>query len=130
MQTVLKNTMLAAGLVVFGFSVNAQSRYDYGRGREPLDRVRADLDRAARDMGYLSGGDFRRFDHARQEIGEFQQKWNRGRFDRHELDDVIGSLQRVVRSNRIRPRDRDLLIDDLSRLRDIRARSSAGYFRR
>lgn len=57
MQTVLKNAILAGRLVLFGFSANAQSRYDYGRGREPLDR--------------------------------------------HELDDVIGSLQSAVRSNRI-----------------------------
>ncbi|MDQ6758939.1 MAG: hypothetical protein M3Z32_03605 [Acidobacteriota bacterium] len=127
MQSALRNTIVASGLLLFGFGMNAQARYDYGRGREPLDRVRADLDRAARDMRYLSGGDFRRFDHARQEIREFQEKWERGRFDRHELDDVIGSLQSVVRSNRIRPRHRDLLMDDLARLRDFRARSSSGY---
>lgn len=129
MRFMLKNTLAAAGLLLFGLSANGQNRYDYGWGREPLDRVRADLDRAARDMRYLSGGDFRRFDHARQEIREFQEKWNRGRFDRHELDDVIGSLQSVVRSNRIRPRDRDVLMDDLARLRDIRSRSG-GFYRR
>ena len=78
MRTVLTNTMLA-GLVLFGFGADAQPRYDYGWGREPLERVRANLDRAARDMGYLSGGDFRRFNRARQEIREFQEKWNRGR---------------------------------------------------
>ena len=50
-------------------------------------------------------------------------------FDRHELDDVIGSLQSVARSNRIRPRDRDMLMGDLERLREIRARSG-GFYRR
>ena len=128
MRQISINTILA-GLILFGFGANAQPRYDYRWGRKPLERVRADLDRAARDMGYLSGGDFRRFDRARQEIREFQEKWNRGRFDRHELDDVIGSLQGVVRSNRIRPRDRDILMNDLERLREIRSRSG-GFSRR
>jgi hypothetical protein len=129
MRPFLKNATLAAGLLLLGFGANAQPRYDYGWGREPLDRVRADLDRAARDVRYLSGGDFRRFEHARQEIREFQEKWNRGKFDHHELDDVIGSLQSVVRSNRIRPRDREILMNDLERLREIRSRSG-GFYRR
>lgn len=110
-------------LLALTASAIAQPRYDYRWGREPLDRVRADLDRAARDMHYLTGSEARRFARAQEEIREFQEKWNRGRFDRGELDDVIGSLQRVVDSNRLRPRDRDLLLDDLARLRDIRARS-------
>ena len=109
-----------------------QGRYDrsrnnqggYGYQREPLDRVRADLDRAARDMYYLSGGEMRRFNKVREEIAEFQQKWERGRYDRHEMDDVIGSLQRVVDHNRLEPRDRNVLLDDLGRLRDLRSRYS------
>ena len=96
----------------------------YGYQREPLDRVRADLDRAARDLYYLSGSEMRRFNKVREEIAEFQQKWERGRYDRHEMDDVIGSLQRVVDRNRLEPRDRDMLLNDLGRLRDLRARYS------
>lgn len=128
-RTVLIQGVAVAGFLITGLAASAQPRYDYGWGREPLDRVRADLDRAARDMRYLSGGEYHRFEHARDEIREFQQKWNRGRFDRHELDDVIGSLQKVVNGNRIRPRDRDFLLNDLARLRDIRSRSG-GFYRR
>lgn len=128
-RTVFVQGLAAAGLLIFGLGANAQPRYDYGWGREPLDRVRADLDRSARDMRYLSGGELRRFERAREEIREFQEKWNRGRFDRHELDDVIGSLQKVVNGNRIRPRDRDFLLNDLARLREIRSRSG-GFYRR
>jgi hypothetical protein len=110
--------MKILALLLMGVSANAQYR-------EPLNYVRADLDRAGRDMYYLSGRELKRFNHVREEIAEFQAKWDRGRFDRHELDDVIGSLQSVVDKNRLEPRDRDRLLDDLSRLRAFRA--SGGY---
>lgn len=132
-------SLVAFGMLALAAGAPAQYRDRddrYGGGyrgrmsynREPLDRVRADLERAARDMYYLSGGEMRRFNKVRQEIGEFQGKWERGRFDKGELDDVIGSLQRVVDRNRLQPRDRDLLMDDLGRLREFRARS--GYYGR
>ena len=125
MQKLLLRNFAIAGLLVISVAANAQDRRDgYGdvRRGEPLDRVRADLDRAVRDMYYLSGGEARRINHARDEIGEFQRKWERGKFDKGELDDVIGSLQHVVDKNRLQPRDRDRLLDDLNRLREFRAR--------
>lgn len=131
MQHLLMKSLAVVGLLAIGATANAQDgRYGYGdvRGREPLDRVRADLDRAARDMYYLSGGERRRVNHARDEMGEFQRKWERGRFDKGELDDVIGSLQHVVDKNRLQPRDRDRLLSDLDHLREMRARR--GYFGR
>ena len=98
------------------------------RSGDPLDQVGRDLDRAGADMYYLSRGEIRRLNHARHEIGEFQGKRMRGRFDRGELNDVIGSLQHVVDKNRLQPRDRDLLFNDLARLREFRARSQySGY---
>ena len=135
MKTVFTTGIAALGLLLTAPGAFAQYGSDRGRyerggyQREPLDRVRADLDRAARDLYYLSGGEMRRFNKVREEIAEFQQKWERGRYDRHEMDEVIGSLQRVVDRNRLEPRDRDLLLNDLSRLRDLRARYSGqnGY---
>ena len=101
----------------------AQLKSGVRQDHENVRTVLADLDRAAADVGYLSRGEMARFNHARQEIAEFQSKWERGFFDRHELDDVIGSLQRVVSSNRLRYQDRDILFNDLQRLREIRSRS-------
>jgi hypothetical protein len=123
-------SLLGSGLLLIGLTANAQVYGDYRGAREPLDRVRADLDRAAENIGYLSRGEFARFNHAREEIAEFQDKWNRGFFDRHELDDVIGSLQHVVSGNRLRYEDRDILFYDLQRLREIRARGGAFGYRR
>ena len=101
-------------------------RYRDGRGFGIFDRVRGDLDRAEAES-HWNGGDRRRFNKVREELGEFQGKWANGRFDKHELDDAIGALQKVVSDNRLDYRDRDVLQNDLFQLRDFRARY--GYSR-
>ena len=138
MQNRTRWSLVAFGILALAAGASAQYRGrddrsyrgDYGGGRmsykrEPLDGVRTDLERAARDMFYISRGEMKRFNKVRQEIGEFQGKWARGRFDKGELDDVIGRLKHMVDKNRLQQRDRDLLMDDLGRLRGFGARS--GY---
>ena len=95
----------------------------YGRGdynRNPGDlfgRVRADVDRAESQSSW-NGGDRRRFNKVREELGEFQRSGSR-----HELNDTISALQKVVNDNRLAYRDRDVLAQDLYQLRDFRARN-------
>lgn len=109
------------GVSVFGQYRDARPGYDR-RAFEPLDYVRADLERAASDMRYLSHSEIKRIRKVREEIGEFQRKWERGRYDRGELNDVIRSLEKVVDRNRLQPRDRDRLLGDIARLREFGAR--------
>jgi hypothetical protein len=66
------------------------------------------------------GRDQYRIQQTKQELNELQDKLARGVYDQRELDDVIGALQRVVADNRMSARDRDLLNDDLRRLREYR----------
>lgn len=145
MRHLLATVLLGSGLLAGVLSAQTQydGRYDrrydgryndrgrvegdYGRyggdryrGGDVFDRLRRDLDRAE-SHSYGRGSDHRRFNKVRQEMGEFQNKWARGRFDRHELDDVIGALKRVVNDNRIDPRDRDALANDMYQLREFRA---------
>ena len=47
---------------------------------------------------------------------------SQGVFDERELNEVTDSLRRVVDSNRLAPRDRDILTEDLRRIDDFRAR--------
>jgi hypothetical protein len=123
---------IAANAQVYGRGYYDQGRVygEFGRDRDRgpglFDRVRADMDRAE-SHSYWNGGDRRRFNKVREELGEFQSKWANGRYDRHELDDAIGALQKVVNDNRLEYRDRGALQDDLFRLRDFRA--SNGYNR-
>ena len=55
-----------------------------------------------------------------KDLTDLQSKLAAGRYDEPELDSVIGALGKVVADNRLAPRDRDILTDDLSCLRDYR----------
>jgi hypothetical protein len=100
-------------------------RRGFGRGdewrRRIFERVRQDLEHVQSET-FPVGGDQYRLGQARRELDELQNKLVAGRYDERELDDVIRALRNVVRDNRLAPRDRDVLSDDLDRLRDFRAR--------
>jgi hypothetical protein len=97
--------------------------YSEERGPALLDRVRRDVDRAeSESVGMASGGDHKRFNKVRGDLGEFEGKLAAGRFDKHELDDTIKNLQRVVSDNRLPYQDRDVLARDLAQLREFRGR--------
>lgn len=155
MNNLLVKAMIGSALLAAASAANAQvyggGYYDHGRfygevgrdrddryrdgrdfrGDDLVGRVRSDLDRAE-SHSYWNGGDRRRFDKVREELGEFQGKLASGRYDRHELDEAIGALQKVVNNNRLEYRDRDALQDDLYRLRDFRASNGQyrdGYYR-
>lgn len=83
-------------------------------------RIRRDLDYASRDA--FRGDDRSRLDRTYRELDELQRDYASGRWDREELDDVIRALDRVVDDNRLPPRSRDMLRNDLDRLRDLRDR--------
>lgn len=97
----------------------------YSRHRDVLfDRVQEDLNRAQADA-YPTHEVRSRFEHARHELGEFMDKWRSGRLDRGKLDDAISSVQHAADARGLQSRDRDLLLRDLTRMRDFRA--TGGY---
>jgi hypothetical protein len=105
---------------------NRRSGY---RGGSPVDQALRDLDYAASNR-YLSRGDRKRFDKAREELMEFQNKLYRGRFDRHELDDAISAMQKAAERDRGNGyRGGSPLWDDVQRLRAFREgyRNDRGY---
>ena len=116
----------AALLMVWGVNATAQRRGDdyYYRnwGHGPLERVRGDLNRAERNLSYLSDDEMRRFRHIREAINDFQRDWQRGHYDGRALDETIGGLHALVDRSRLHERDRDILADDLQRLRELRNR--------
>lgn len=68
----------------------------------------------------FTGGDQYRIARAKEELNELQNKMLAGQYDQPELDEVIATLQRVVADNRLTPRDREILTDDLNRMREYR----------
>jgi hypothetical protein len=132
--------MAGGGLLLMALALHAQDRdryrdddryYDrddrgyrreepYSRGGGSLiERVQTDLRYA--DAGAYSRGERKRLDNAKRELWEFQRAWSAGRFDRHELDDSIAAIQKVVDHNVLRDRARSILWDDLRQLRAFRA---------
>lgn len=102
-----------------GFYQNRDSFY-HGEGwkMRVFDRVRDDLTRV--QQVDFNGRDQLRIDRTKQELNELQSKLASHRYDQPELDEVIGALNRVVAANQLAPRDRDMLNDDLARLREYR----------
>lgn len=141
MRHILMQVIAGAGLLVFGTTLGVAQDRDRDHDRQDRDRdgwyqsrdtffhgqnwharlfqrVREDLDRV--QTSSFRGSDEFRIDRTRQELNELQTKMAAGRYDQPELDEVIGALTRVVDSNRLSARDRDMLNDDLNRMRDYR----------
>jgi len=134
----MRKHLLAGAAAVLVLGSLAQAQYGPGGIYHPrsvsaiIDRVHGDLNRGYRGW-HVSHGDRKRLDHAEHELRDFARKWNRGRFDRGELDDAIGSIQHVVDNNHLSGRERDALYNDLDQLRNMREaynRHEIGYGRR
>lgn len=127
LQLAAASALFAEGLFIMQRAAMAQfydrpyGDRDYARqDRALFDRARTDLDRAA-NYPFASRADRKRFDEARRELFDFESRFDQGRYDKHELDEAIGKIQRVVSGNSLDPRDRGALEDDLRRMRDYRS---------
>jgi len=83
-----------------------------------FDRVREDLDHV--QASAFSGAEDHKIAMTKRELGELQGKLASGQYDQPELDRTIEGLRAIMADNRLSPRDRDMLSDDLNRLRDYR----------
>ena len=126
---ILRNSTAAAAFLVLAGAAFAQSpdwyqqreerfRGENWRGRL-FTEVREDLNHVQATT--FGGRDEFRLVRTKQELDELQGALAAHRYQEQKLDEVIGTLQRVVADNRMPPRDRDMLNDDLQRLRDYRA---------
>jgi hypothetical protein len=105
-----------------------EGRYERPRRADfPVDRTIHDLERLAQRSGrYNSGHERSRFDNAIRHLSEFDNRYDRGHFDKGKLDDAIGDVQNVVDHNPLDERGRRILWDDLSALRSFRANRGYG----
>jgi hypothetical protein len=84
-----------------------------------IDRVHTDLNHAYEGR-HFSSGDRKRLDKAEENLRDFAKKWERGRFDKGELDEAIGSIQHVLDNNHLDRGERQALDDDVAQLRAMR----------
>jgi len=118
---------LTAGLILaaLAFSALAQDWYHEREERFRGDQwrphifmhVRTDLDHiwSARRA---SDKERRRLDRTKEELTKMQADLDQGRFDNGILNDVIDSIRKSSNDERLAPRDREVLADDLVRLKD------------
>ena len=97
---------------------DARFRGEQWRGHV-FEHVRADLDHIGSAI-WASGKERERLERTKQELSELQAKLERGRYDEHELNDVIDSLRKSANDDRLAPRDREILHDDRNRLMEYR----------
>jgi len=84
-----------------------------------FQRVREDLDHV-QSVTFPFSPDQYRLSRVKTELNELQTKFDAHGYSPQEMDDVIGALSRVVADNHLSGRDRDVLNDDLNRLREFR----------
>jgi hypothetical protein len=114
-------TMIAGLALTFMPPATAQfgARYDARAVSDLVDRVHADLNRAY-GVHHFSGDDRDRLNHAEKELREFAQKWDRGKFDKGQLDGAISAIQHALDNNKMPPDSRDAIAYDVSQLRSMR----------
>jgi hypothetical protein len=134
MRSLLASSLVGCGLMLFGCGGAFAQNYPpyggdpyygqpgYGRvyagenGMALFERVQDDLNRAAFGV-YGSRG---HIDHARKEVGDVLRQLNRGRFDRGEMGEAIGAVDRVLDRDRLPERDRAMLWRDVAEMRRFR----------
>ena len=127
MKHVLLKSLASSALLLFAVSAGAQDRdrddrYEHQardegwwRGRL-FERVREDLDHVQAVTPTFSADQYRLVK-VKEELNELQRKYEARGYDSSEMEDVVAAMQRVVSDNHLSGRERDMLNDDLSRLR-------------
>jgi hypothetical protein len=134
MKNILFSSIAGAGLLIFSLTATAMAQdrdsdaYHHDRDAyfqgdnwhmRLFDRVREDVQHV-QEVTWPGGGDQYRLDKTMDQLNDLQSKLANRVYDETELDRVIDTLGRVASYNRMAPRDRDILNDDISRLREYR----------
>jgi hypothetical protein len=130
----LRASLAGSSLLLMGLMANAQDRQriviiekeyhqaarddNWWRGRL-FQHVRDDLNHVQAVTSPFSADEYR-LTQVKNELNELQTKLIEKRYDQPELDDVISAMERVVNDNRLTSADRDMLKEDLDRLRQFR----------
>jgi hypothetical protein len=135
MNRVLLSSIAGAGLCLFSLTGRAQDRLgqdqiyhsdrdtyfqgEHWRARV-FERVRQDVEHVRSTTWPSGGGDEYRLDKTVHELNDLQDKLSKHDYDERQLGEVIASLGKVASYNKMPPRDRDILTDDVNRLREYR----------
>ena len=132
MMRTLIHSLFGSALLAWGLAAAAQvppeqplnpfySQDEYQNAHSMFDKIQADLSRASTNAypNYL--GDNARFDVARTELRQLEQRWDAGKYDTQQFDLARSAIQMVLNDNRLMGHDREVLNQDLIRLDEFRA---------
>jgi hypothetical protein len=115
-------------MMFFGLNAAAQSqdwyhdreaRYNGDRWRSQVfSEVRTDLDHVW-SAKHASDKERERLERTKQELTELQAKLDHREWDNGHVNDVIDSLRKSANDNRLSERDRAVLNDDVTRIKDL-----------
>jgi hypothetical protein len=91
-----------------------------------VERTLHDLRRASM-AARLDGHERKHFHEAAKELEKFQDRWRGGRLEMKHLDKAIENIGHLAYADRLHPRDRAILANDLEVLRDFRTRRGGGW---
>ncbi len=91
----------------------------YGELRGLVERTQGDL-REASGLARMKGDQRERYEHAQGHLSTFDRHLTKGHFDKHELDDAISNVQKILDKNTLQASSRDALMRDISDLRAAR----------
>ena len=136
MRRVLFSSVATACLLVFSLTATAQDRGPgqdddtFHHGRDAyfhgehwhaglFEQVKKDVEHV-RSTAWPRGGDRFRLDKTVAELDELQGKFTSHVYDDRELERVIDTLGRVASYNRMPTPEREIINDDVTRLREYR----------
>jgi hypothetical protein len=119
--------LLSTGVLMMLFTLSATAQ-DWYREREErfrgerwrahiFEHVRTDLEHVW--SGKAADRERTRLQKTEEELTKMQADLNQGRWDNGILNDVIDSIQKSSSDERLAPRDRDVLADDVNRLKEF-----------
>ena len=126
--------LLTAGVILaaLGFNAVAQDWYHEREERFRGDRWRPHLFMHVRtDLEHVWSGraadrERRRLARTEDELAKMQVDLDQGRWDNGILNDVIDSIRKSSNDERLAPRDRAILADDVNRLKEFQDQHNHG----
>jgi hypothetical protein len=119
---------ITVGLILAAFAISSAFAQDWYHDRDAryqgehwrpqvFMQVRTDLEHIWSAQG-ASEKENARLEKTKEELTKMQGDLDQGRFDNGILNDVIDSIKKSANDQRLAPRDRAVLEDDLNRLHD------------
>jgi len=129
------NQFLTVGAILASFALSAvaqdwyHEREERFRGEEwrahVFMHVRSDLEHVW--SGRAADRERERLEKTKEELTKMQADLDQGRWDNGILNDVIDSIRKSSNDDRLPPKDRDVLADDLVRLKEFQDQHNRGH---